>query len=132
MKTIFFVEDNAGVVEVYRESLVREGFEVLVAEDGIAAMRLLREGSPDLVILDLLMPRLNGADVLKYIRTTPAHAQAKVVIFSNAYQSDIYDILLKAGKYAPDDFLLKLSCTPEKLVSVVKSLLNDGQTGENR
>jgi CheY-like chemotaxis protein len=132
MKTIFFVEDNADVVEVYRESLVREGFEVLVAEDGIAAMRLLREGSPDLVILDLLMPRLNGADVLKYIRTTPAHAQTKVVIFSNAYQSDIYDILLDAGKYAPDDFLLKLSCTPEKLVSVVKSVLNDGQTGENK
>ena len=129
MRTVFFVEDDANIVAVYRESLVREGFEVKVAEDGVAAMRLLQQGKPDLVILDLMMPKFNGADVLRHIRTDPALKQTKVIIFSNAYETSI---VLEAEKSGADAFLLKLNCTPEKLVNVVKTLLHDDTVGGDK
>jgi DNA-binding response OmpR family regulator len=70
MKTIFLIEDDAVIVHVYRTRLLREGFQVEVAEDGLAALKMLPTVNADLVVLDLMMPKLNGVDVLKYIRST--------------------------------------------------------------
>ena len=129
MKNILFVEDDANIVEIFRESLLREGFEVLIAGDGIAAMKALHQTRPDLVLLDLLMPRFNGVDVLKFIRTNPALKQAKVIIFSNV--SRIADIALEAEKIGADAFLSKLTCKPEQLINAVNTLLcDDAADGE--
>ena len=128
MQNILFVEDDANIVEIYRECLVREGFEVSVAEDGIAAMKSLHRARPDLVILDLMMPKLNGADVLKFIRTDPGLKHTKVVIFTNATPTTC--VALNAEKIGADAFLSKLTCTPEQLVNVVKTLLSNGHSGE--
>jgi DNA-binding response OmpR family regulator len=70
MKTILFVEDDAVIVQSYRMGLERAGFRVEVAEDCLAAMKILLLLKPNLVLLDLMMPKLNGADVLKYIHST--------------------------------------------------------------
>jgi CheY-like chemotaxis protein len=129
VKTILFVEDDANIVEIFRESLLREDFEVLIAEDGIAAMKALHQAKPDLIILDLLMPRFNGVDVLKFIRTNPALKQAKVVIFSNVAR--MADIALEAEKIGADAFLPKLACTPERLINVIKTLLATVMPAEN-
>ena len=72
MKTILFVDDDAVIVQVYRARLLREGFDVEVAQDGLTAMKLLMAEKPDLVVLDLMMPKFSGADVLKFIRAEPA------------------------------------------------------------
>ena len=121
MRKILFVEDDANIVEIFRESLMREGFEVRVAGDGIAAMKALHQAVPDLVLLDLLMPKFNGIDVLKFIRTNPALKHAKVVIFSNVAR--MADIALEAEKIGADAFLPKLTCTPEQLIDAVNTLL---------
>lgn len=123
MKRIFLVEDDAITVEIYRNKFLREGFEVRVAPDGLAAMKELPEVRPDLVILDLMLPKFNGADVLKFIRTHPAIRHTKVVIFSNAYMTEV---ALAAAKTGADAALLKSSCTPAQLISVVKTLLEGG------
>ena len=124
MRKILFVEDDPNIVEIFRESLLREGFEVLVAGDGIAAMKALHQAGPDLVLLDLLMPRFNGVDVLKFIRTNPALRLAKVIIYSNV--SRMADIALEAEALGADAFVPKLTCTPEQLINVVNTLLCDG------
>jgi len=129
MKTILFVEDDANVVEIYRESLLREGFEVLVVNDGLAAMQFLHANKPDLVILDLIMPNFNGAEVLKFIRDHPALWNTKVVIFSNDCMTEV---AFEAERLGADASLLKFTCTIEQLINVVKTLLYDGQVAMNR
>lgn len=127
MRKILFVEDDANIVEIFRESLQRAGFEVLLAGDGIAAMRALHQARPDLILLDLLMPKFNGVDVLKFIRSSPTLTQAKVIIFSNVAR--MADIALEAEKIGADAFLPKLTCTPEQLVNAINTLLCGGNAG---
>lgn len=121
MKKIFIVEDDAVVVEIYRKKFQQEGYEVGVAEDGLVAMKQLPLAKPDLVVLDLMMPKFTGADVLKFIRAHPDLKHIKVVIFSNAYMTDLAQEAAKAGA---DCSLLKSSCTPRLLINVVKELLD--------
>ncbi len=85
MKTILFADDDALVARIYRDKLSAEGFHVTVAEDGVAAIKKLVELKPDVLVLDLLMPKLNGADVLKFIREHPVLNNTPVIVFSNSF-----------------------------------------------
>lgn len=127
MKKILLVEDDADIAKLYREELLRAGFEVQIAEDGLAAMRSLHQGCPDLVILDLLLPKLNGADVLKFIRTSPALKPTKVIIFSNT-NTYMTDVALAAEKLGADAFLFKSRNAPDKLIGVINNLLAGSTT----
>jgi CheY-like chemotaxis protein len=121
MKTIFIVEDNPIIHKLYRDKFLREGFQVESAEDGLIAMRTLATSRPDIVVLDLMLPMLNGVDVLKYIRSTPDLKATPVVILSEAYMSDLAQAAAKIGAELT---LLKSSCTPNLLHEVVNKILN--------
>lgn len=121
MKTIFFVEDDAVVVKVYRAKFEREGFRVEVAEDGLVAMKNLVKVKPDIVLLDLMMPKLNGVDVLKYIRATPELKATPVIILSNAHMTYLAQ---EAAAIGAERALLKSSCTPGRLLEVIHGLLS--------
>jgi CheY-like chemotaxis protein len=121
MKTILFVEDDAVIVQAYRMGLERAGFRVEGAEDGLAAMKILLLLKPNLVLLDLMMPKLNGADVLKYIRSTPALKSTPVIILSNA---SIADQGQEAMALGADRVFLKALCTPRQLIGAANELLN--------
>jgi DNA-binding response OmpR family regulator len=86
--TILFVENDAVALMMYQKRLQREGFHVEVAEDGIAALRVLSEITPDVVVLDLILPKFSGRDVFDYMRSDPQFKQVPVIIFSNAPKSD--------------------------------------------
>ena len=121
MKTILFVEDDAVIVQAYRMGLERAGFRVEVAKDGLDAMKILLLLKPNLVLLDLMMPKLNGADVLKYIRSTPALKSTPVIILSNA---SIADQGQEAMALGADRVFLKALCTPRQLIGAANELLN--------
>jgi len=121
MKTILFVEDDAVIVQAYRMGLERAGFRVEVAKDGLDAMKILLLLKPNLVLLDLMMPKLNGADVLKYIRSTPALKSTLVIILSNA---SIADQGQEAMALGADRVFLKALCTPRQLIGAANELLN--------
>ncbi|MFZ0827599.1 MAG: response regulator [Verrucomicrobiia bacterium] len=127
MKTIFLVEDDAVVVQVYRAKFLREGFGVEVAGDGLVALKMLLTVKPDIVILDLMMPKLNGVDVLKYIRSTPELKATPVVILSNAHMTSLAQ---EAAAIGAEKALLKSSCTPGQLLEVINSLLS-GKASDN-
>lgn len=119
-KTILFVEDNPLVLAAYRNRLQREGFNVEAAEDGAVAVAVLPKVKPDLVILDLMLPKLNGMDVLKFIRDHAELTSTPVMILSNAYMDDRASKAMTAGA---NKRMLKTQCTPAKLIDAVRELL---------
>jgi CheY-like chemotaxis protein len=121
MKTIFLVEDDTVVVQVYRAKLLREGFGVEVAENGLVAVKMLAAVKPDVVVLDLMMPKLSGVDVLKYIRSTPVLKDTPVIILSNAHMTKLAQ---EAAAIGAERSLLKSSCTPRQLIDVINELLS--------
>jgi len=74
MKNILLVDDDPVIIRIYRDSLANHGYNVGVASDGLEAVTSLRMVKPDLIILDLMMPRLSGADVLRYLRAQADYA----------------------------------------------------------
>ena len=86
--TILFVENDAVALTMYQKRLQREGFHVEVAEDGIAALKVLSEITPDLVVLDLILPKFSGKDVFDYMRADAQFKEVPVIIFSNASKID--------------------------------------------
>jgi DNA-binding response OmpR family regulator len=122
MKTILHVEDDPLIVHIYGTALVRAGFKVEVAEDGIVAAKMLNKSRPDLVVLDLMIPKLTGKDVMKFIRSTPALQTLPVVILSSA---SIADEGIEAAALGVEGVLYKAQCTPAILIATINNLLGD-------
>lgn len=112
------------IVGIYRKKFLQEGFEVHVAEDGLAAMKLLAVAKPDVVVLDLMMPKLSGVDVLKFIRAQPELKSLPVIILSNSYMTDAAHDAAVAGA---DRSLLKSRCTPKLLINVIREIFGGSQ-----
>lgn len=114
------MDDDAVIAHVYRAKLVEAGYVVDVAEDGLIAMRSLNANPPDLIVLDIMMPKFSGLDVLGFIRSRPELSGIKVIVLSNFYleANDRQAVLTKA-----DCGLVKSSCTPGKLLETVAALL---------
>jgi CheY-like chemotaxis protein len=123
MKTIILVEDDPVVVKVYGAMLEGDGFDVVVAKDGLIALRMLAAVKPDVVVLDLMMPKLNGADVLEYIRSTPALQAVPVIILTHAHMT-MASLTQQAEAVGADKALLKSSCTPIRLMGAIEDLLS--------
>lgn len=121
MTKILIVEDEKGLAEMYQEKFLREGFDVVMAysaEEGIEAA--LKE-KPDIVLLDILLPRENGIGFLGKLRKHPETALIKVVAFSN------YDDVAtkkEAKQFGTKEYLIKTSYTPQEVVAKVKSYLH--------
>jgi CheY-like chemotaxis protein len=122
MKTILFVDDNPIVVQAYRMALERAGYKVETAADGLAAMKVVLTLKPDAVLLDLMMPIVDGKYVLKYIRSQPELESTRVIILSDA---TIADRGLEVRDLNPDRLLLKSECTPKLLNDTLAELLGE-------
>jgi len=85
MKRILIAEDDPIAARVYRMCLENAGFEVQVAADGQAAIEKIAENAPDALLLDLMMPRMNGIDVLKHLRSLPQYKTLPVMVYTNAH-----------------------------------------------
>lgn len=122
------MEDDPVVIAVYRNRLEREGLSIEVAEDGLVAMRSLATTKPDLVILDLMLPKVNGLEILKYIRGNTRLGAVPVIVLSNAYLPDMVKQAMLAGANKP---MFKSQCTPAALLKVIRSFLPElGGNGE--
>jgi CheY-like chemotaxis protein len=128
MKKLLFVDDDPLVPKLYQQSLGRLGFDVQTAEDGLAAMRLLRASRPDVVVLDLLMPRFSGVDVLKFIRTDKDLKTLPVIVLSNAYMNDLGR---DAASLGVQKAILKSRCTPSELKQAIDDVLEGRVTSED-
>src|SRR5262249_9576047 len=120
MKKILFVEDDLMILRIYRARFQTDGYEVEVATDGEAALDCLKKNTPDAVVLDLQLPKVNGVEVLKHIRSQAATKQLPVIVFSNAFLGQLVEDAWKAGA---TKCLTKASCTPKQLLQVLETAL---------
>jgi DNA-binding response OmpR family regulator len=125
-RTILFVETDANVLATYGKSLQREGFRVESAQDGLDALKALSQLKPDLVVLELMLPTFDGAEVLKFIRADPRLKTIPVIIFTDASATELLqDATLANGtKYLP-----KSDCTPADMLQNIQDMLTAAPGG---
>src|SRR5258705_11402692 len=129
MNQSLLVDADAVIVQIYRRKFLQAGFEVEVAGDGLAAMKMLSAGlKPQVVVLDLMMPKMSGVDVLKFIRSRPELKETAVIIFSNSYMSDMVQAAAVAGA---DKALLKSRCPPALLIEAVNQIVSGAEVPES-
>ena len=114
------VEDERDLAEIYSLQMKMSGIDVVVAINGTEALDNMRKQNFDLVLLDLLMPDVDGFEVLKQIKTDSKLKKFKVYAWSNLTQKKQIDLANKCGA---DGFLIKSEYTPSSLVVKVNELL---------
>jgi two-component system alkaline phosphatase synthesis response regulator PhoP len=119
-KKILLVEDEKMLAEMYRDKLLKEGFDVVLSLDAEGGFELAKKEKPDLVVLDILLPRGNGISFLEKLREDPETAFIPVVAFSNY---DGVETKKRAFELGILDYLIKANYTPQQLIEKVKGYL---------
>ena len=122
MKSILLVEDDPFIVDIYNTKLKQAGFDVDIAQDGERAIDKLEEKKPDLVILDIVLPQVDGWEVLRRIKNNPDLKNLKVIVFSNLGQQEEIEKGIKLGSVK---YLIKAHYTPSQVVEQIKELLSN-------
>lgn len=117
---ILLVEDDINLREIYAARLSAENYQVEVASDGEEALAKAVQIKPDLILLDVMMPKISGFDVLDILRSTPATKQTKVVMLTALSQSIDRE---RGEKLGVDKYLVKSQITLEDVVSCVSDIL---------
>ena len=127
-KTILYVEDDPVVQMAYRHRLEREGFAVESAKDGLEAMKVLLRVVPDLVMLDLMLPKFDGGEVLKFMQANPLLKSVPVIILStnSIVDADEEYVLENANRR-----FIKDNCTFAMLLQSIKKLLAEAPARDN-
>jgi DNA-binding response OmpR family regulator len=127
MKRILVVDDELGARTLIGIMLDRGGFEVWKAHDAIEALKIIEQGIPDLIILDIMMPGMDGFELCRRIRQRPEDAELPILLLST--RSD-YDSVVKGMEAGASDYLPK-PILHHDLVSKVKQMLKMDLTPEN-
>lgn len=120
-KTVCIVDDNDDIRDIYGTKFRREGFEVLVAKDGEEALVVIKKERPDVILLDIQMPVLDGLGVLKVLKSDVDLAKIPVVILSNVDDEDMFQKVSELG--AAHYYLVKSLTDPQKVVDVTLDAL---------
>ncbi len=116
-KKILLVEDDEGLANVYKARLEAEGFEVYHCNNGETALSDAMKQKPDLVLLDVMMPKISGFDVLDILRNTPEVSNAKIVMLTALNQDTDQQ---KAQDLGVDDYLVKSQVVIADVISRIK------------
>ena len=122
MTKILLVEDDQSLRETHGIRLTAEGYEIASAGDGEAALALAVKERPDLIISDVMMPKISGFDMLDILRSTPETANIKVIMMT-ALSAD--DQKARGESLGADRFLVKSQVGIEDVVNAVHEVLND-------
>lgn len=121
MTKIAIIEDDQVINQMYRMKFEAAGFDVATASDGEAGVAIVKKFHPDLILLDLQMPNMNGVEVLSLIRALPSHKQTPVIVLTNLGEEEAPDGLRKLGVHS---YIVKADFTPRQVVERVKHALN--------
>lgn len=125
MAKILLVEDDINLREIYAARLSAEGYELVVASDGEEALSKAVAEKPNLILLDVMMPKISGFDVLDILRSTPETKATKVIILSALSQQSDRE---RGERLGADKYLVKSQITLEDVVETVKNMVEGGTT----
>ena len=117
---LLMVEDDKFLRDLIVQKLIREGFKMKEAVDGEEGLKMVREERPDLILLDLILPGLDGFEVLKRLKADAASKDIPVIVLSNLGQKEDMDRAMAAGAEA---FMVKAHFTPGEIVAKIKATL---------
>jgi DNA-binding response OmpR family regulator len=117
---ILIIEDDQLVANIYRNKFALEGFSAETASDGDVGLELLQSFRPDAVLLDLVLPRVTGLEVMRKLRAQKEFQELPVIVISNTYLTNMVQEAWKAGA---TKCLSKASCTPKQVIEAVRSTL---------
>ena len=120
-KKILIIEDEEIMFSLLEKRLKGEGYDIQIARDGQAGLAMMRQEKPDLVLLDIIMPKMNGFDVLEAMRADSSLKDVSAIIISNSGQSVELD---RAKELGVKDWLIKTEFDIQEVLAKVKKQLN--------
>jgi len=120
MKKILIVEDEKILAEMYRNKFIEAGFEVSSTFEAEEGLKLAKKEKPDLIVLDILLPRENGVYFLTELKNDLEISSIPVVVFSNFDDPETKRTALRLGV---KDYLIKTNYTPKEIVAKIKNYL---------
>ena len=122
MKKILLVEDEEIMIDLLQRKLTQEGYEVSVARDGEEGLKLMREAAPDLILLDIIMPKMGGFEVMEEMQKDRELKKFLVIVISNSGQPVEID---KAQELGAKDWLIKTEFDPQEVIDKVKKQIGN-------
>lgn len=120
-KTILFIEDEAALQKTFREALKNKGYKIISALDGEVGLRLAETKKPDLILLDLILPKIHGFDVLKKLKENPETKDIPVIVLTVLEGINDVDKAIELGAIS---YLVKIQYTLKELAEKIESALN--------
>ena len=120
-KKILLIEDDSFLSEIYVAKFQESGFEVVVAHDGAMGLAKIKEQAPDLILLDIVMPNMDGFEILNAVKKDPSIQHIPVVILSNLGEQENVQKGLELGAVA---YIVKAHYTPTEVVATVNEILS--------
>jgi len=122
MKKILFIEDESALQKTFSEILKQEGYEMIPALDGEVGLRLAKDKKPDLILLDLILPRIHGFEVLKKLKEDKETKEIPIIVLTNLEGIGDVD---KAIELGATTYLVKAQYTLEEVVEKIKKALEE-------
>ncbi len=119
-KKILIVEDDTFLMSLLARKLSSKGYKLSIAKDGAQALEVVKTDKPDTILLDILMPNVNGFEVLEQLKASPDTKNIQVIMLSNLGQQTDIDKALKLGA---SQFLVKANTSPDEIVTKIEGIL---------
>lgn len=119
---ILIIEDDRFLRDLIQQKLTKEGFTTLIAVDGEEGAKITKEQKPHLILLDLILPGMDGFEILRKLKGDSETSAIPVIVLSNLGQKEDMDRAMKAGA---DDFMVKAHFTPTEIISKIRSILEE-------
>lgn len=120
MTKIAIIEDDLAIAQMYRMKFENEGFDVSSAENGVVGVQMVESFQPDVMLLDMMMPEMNGDEVLARVRKEPWGKDIIVLILTNMGKEEAPSVLDKLNVYT---YIVKAEMTPKQVSEIVKKAL---------
>lgn len=117
---VAIIEDDTFLAGMYEQKFRMEQMNPLMAYDGEAGLELIRAQKPDIVLLDIMMPKMDGWGVLQVLRSDPSTKTIPVIMLTNLGQKEDVDLALK---YGANDYLIKAHFNPQEVIDRVRTLV---------
>jgi DNA-binding response OmpR family regulator len=118
---ILLVEDSKTIQQMYRNKFTFEQFQVLTADNGMEAIKILSQEKPDIILLDLMMPVMDGYKVLQVVKTDPKLSNIPVLVFSAKGQPEEVEKALNLGA---SGYIVKATTKPNEVVEQIRKVLS--------